>query len=163
MRHVRDGSRTHDARGGRRGPQRHQRVRAGRRHRLREQAAAPHHLQLVEQRAVPRDRYADLAAAACGRLKDKTGQVRKNALDLVVAVLAHNPFAPILDPAPHELRADALQAANVADHASIVLRDRARAEAVLAREEDDSVVLEEVDEAKEDALQIGRASCRERV
>ena len=113
-------------------------------------------IKLVEQRAVPRDRYADVASAACGRLKDKTGQVRKNALDLVVAVLAHNPFAPILDPAPYELRADALQAANVADHASIVLRDRARAEAVLAREEDDSVVLEEVDEAKEDALQDER-------
>ena len=111
---------------------------------------------LVENRAVPRDRYADVASAVTGRLKDKTAQVRKNALDSVCALLAHNPFAPILDPAPHELRADALQAAAVADHASQVLRDRRRAEAVLARQEDESVVVEEVDEAQEDALQDER-------
>ena len=97
---------------------------------------------LVENRAVPRDRYADVASAVTGRLKDKTAQVRKNALDSVCALLAHNPFAPILDPAPHELRADALTAASVADHASQVLRDRRRAEAVLARQEDESVVVE---------------------
>ena len=78
-------------------------------------------------------------------------------MDSVCALLAHNPFAPVLDPAPHELRADALQAAAVADHASQVLRDRRRAEAVLAKQEDESVVeVEEVDEAQEDALQ-GRA------
>jgi len=111
---------------------------------------------LVEHRAVPRDRYADVASAVCGRLKDKTAQVRKNALDSVCALLAHNPFAPVLDPAPHELRADALQAAAVADHASTVLRDRRRAEAVLAKQEDDSVEVEQVDEALEDALQDER-------
>ena len=111
---------------------------------------------LVEHRAVPRDRYADVASAVCGRLKDKTAQVRKNALDSVCALLAHNPFAPILDPAPHELRADALQAAAVADHASQVLRDRKRAEAVLAKQDDESVVVEQVDEAQEDALQDER-------
>ena len=53
---------------------------------------------LVENRAVPRDRYADVASAVCGRLKDKTAQVRKNALDSVCALLAHNPFAPGLGP-----------------------------------------------------------------
>ena len=114
---------------------------------------------------MPRARYGDLAAVAASRLKDKTAQVRKDALKLLVATLEHNPFAPVLDPAPHEKRADGLAAALVAGDAADALRDRASAEAVLARAAaeaegggGDDAPEPVVDEAAEEARAASRPS-----
>ncbi|KAH8073630.1 hypothetical protein JL721_2934 [Aureococcus anophagefferens] len=88
---------------------------------------------LVDARAVPLAWYERVTAVGASRLKDKTAQVRKNALQLLGGCLEFNPYAPHLDPAPFRARYDALAKVVLAAEADRAAEDRAKAEAVLAK------------------------------
>ncbi|KAK8916246.1 hypothetical protein KSP39_PZI022560 [Platanthera zijinensis] len=52
--------------------------------------------ELCEERAVSIGLWNELASVASGRLEDKSAMVRKSALNLLITMLQHNPFGPVL-------------------------------------------------------------------
>jgi condensin complex subunit 1 len=64
---------------------------------------------LVELKAMPHTRVATVAELASDRLKDKSSLVRKAALHLLCAVVAHNPMTMYMDPSVYKEKAQQVQ------------------------------------------------------